>query len=170
MLYPLFSSASPPVSTEESAGEPVSVPFILFDWEEVESARKTMQSATTPGPDGLFVSELNQISISILAHIFNNWNIYKTFPEDLKLSRMVFVPKNSDVNSPDDLRQITRVSLFERLFSKLLFSQFSSATAFHPPQNGFKNNCATSNNLLILQGLMKHVKHTRIHSSAHRSI
>lgn len=119
--------------------------------------RGRRQTGTAPGPDGLSNTELKKIPTSILAHIFN-WMIYKTLPEDLKLSRTVFVPKEVEVKSLNDLRPITIASLLVCLFSKILLRRFSTGTAFHPFQNGFQNDCATSNNLLMLQGVMNHAK------------
>lgn len=154
----LFSSPSPAVSSDGVTTEEMRVLGEGFLWDEVETARKQLQKGSSPGLDGVSVTELKKIPTPILAHIFNNWLVFKQIPEDLKLSKTVFIPKKENFQTPEDLRPITIAPIIVRLFSKILLARFTSCSSFHPFQNGFENDRGTSTNIILLQATMKHAK------------
>ncbi|KAL1476953.1 hypothetical protein MTO96_036115 [Rhipicephalus appendiculatus] len=117
-----------------------------------------MALGSAPGSDGLTVRDPRKIPPDVLALITNNWLTHHHFPDDLRISRTVFIPKCSNASSPSELRPITISSVLVRLFSRLLLARLQSHYFFHPLQSGFSADRAAQSNLLLLQGLMKHAK------------
>lgn len=85
----------------------MTVPVEIFLWNEVETAKKQLQVGSSTGLDGVTAIEITKIPTPILAPIFNNWLLFKQMPEDLKLSKTVFIPEKANVETSEDLRPIT---------------------------------------------------------------
>lgn len=160
---PIFSAESPTVTETGPPNNEMNIATTLIEWDEVENAKKHLQKNSSPGLDGLTVPELRKIPSSILAHLYNNWLIFKHIPEEMKISKTVFIPKKDDAEKPGDLRPITIAPLLIRMFSKIISNRFTQSNSFHPFQNGFETDRSTSTNILILQSIMKHAKKNKRH-------
>lgn len=92
----LFPAESRTVAEMGLANDDMNMPTILIQWGEVGAVKKTLKKNFSLGLDGLTVPELNKILSSILAHIFNKWLIFISYPLDTKISKAVFIPKKDD--------------------------------------------------------------------------
>lgn len=155
---PIFNTYSTPLSSPLEASLALEVDESLFTEGEVMASIRLLSSKSSSGPDNVPTSELLKIPPSILTHIFNNWIAFGLIPIEMKQSRTVFIPKKSNPGGPGDYRPISVSPVLFRLFSKLLLCRLSATNHFHKYQSGFAEDCSTSSNLLVLQGIMRTLK------------
>lgn len=154
----IFSNPAPPPGNIYSSGRKISAEPSLFEWDEVEAAIRSLNQGSSPGPDGVRVRELKRVPTEILMHIINNFLTFQHIPDQLKISRSVFIPKKGSPECAEDYRPITISSVLVRLFSRLVLSRLSLGHSFHDLQGGFEGDRAAASNLLLLQGAMRLAK------------
>ncbi|XP_064462019.1 uncharacterized protein LOC135372304 [Ornithodoros turicata] len=155
---PLFSSVSRPVQGTINSTTKMKVPLGPVVEAEVIRVMDSLNDGVARGLDGITGPELKKIPARILTHVLNNFMKFQDIPEDLKMSKTVFIPKAATPRSASDLRPITMSSVLCGVFSKILLSRLSQENTFHPLQGGFHDDRSTSTNLLLLQGLVKYSK------------
>ena len=133
---------------------------------EALQALRRMDQASASGPDGV---ERNGLLMwdrkgEKLADLFNAIMYSGRLPRCLKHSRTTLIPKASDQSKAGDIsnwRPITIGSVFLRAFSRVLTQRLTEACAIHPRQRGFTDAPGCSENLAILDGLIRLSKSQR---------
>ena len=79
-----------------------------------------------------------------VACIFNESITLGTFPDKLKWARVIPVYKKGAHNEPSNYRPISLLSVFGKLFEKLMFKRLyeylDNLNTFYPLQFGFREN------------------------------
>lgn len=127
---------------------------------EVMKNLRAVKNRSSPGPDGVTKSLLLgwDPKGEKLACMFSTWLVSGTLPEVFKRCRTVLIPKTTDPERLGDVNQwrpITIGSLVLRLFSRILTGRMTAACPIHPRQRGFIASPGCSENLSVLEGVMK---------------
>ena len=126
--------------------------FILQDIfkEEVSDAIACIKSSSAPGIDEItpkFVKIAKGILSPILAKLFTKCIHQETFPSDFKVAYVIPIPKTSSPKSLDEFRPISLLSVFSKLFEKILkikmLKFISKNNILTPFQYGFRENNST---------------------------
>ena len=126
--------------------------FILQDIfkEEVSDAIASIKSSSAPGIDEItpkFVKIAKGILSPILAKLFTKCIHQETFPSDFKVAYVIPIPKTSSPKSLDEFRPISLLSVFSKLFEKILkikmLKFISKNNILTPFQYGFRENNST---------------------------
>ncbi|TRZ14172.1 hypothetical protein HGM15179_012940 [Zosterops borbonicus] len=130
----------------------------------VDEVRKT----SAPGPDGITLGHLLKLDprFSQLSVIFNLWLVTGIIPDALQDCRTVLIPKSSSEERLGDInnwRPITIASLVFRLFSRIATARLSHACPIHPRQQSIISASGCSENLKLLQLLVKSAKQEHCH-------
>lgn len=155
---PIFTIAAPHPGEIKGNGQKITADPSPFEYDEVEMALRSLNQASSPGPDGVNARELRKIPTEIITHILNNFLAFKQVPDELRISRTVFIPKNDSPSGAEELRPITISPILLRLLSRLILTRFSGGHRFHDLQGGFECDRAATSNLLLLQGAMRLAK------------
>ena len=87
-----------------------------------------------------------------LMEITNNSILQGTFPGKLKLAKVVPVYKNDDATDPNNHRPISLLSIFNRIFEKLVYKRLKSFLevndVFYESQHGFREKHSTQHAIL----------------------
>ena len=87
-----------------------------------------------------------------LMEITNNSILQGTFPEKLKLAKVVPVYKSDDATDPNNYRPISLLSIFNRIFEKLVYKRLKSFLevndVFYKSQYGFREKHSTQHAIL----------------------
>uniref|UniRef100_A0A4W6FV19 ribonuclease H n=1 Tax=Lates calcarifer TaxID=8187 RepID=A0A4W6FV19_LATCA len=131
--------------------------------EEALRAVRRMDPKGAPGPDGLRRSDLLRWDNKgrKLANLFNTILHKGKLPSCLKRSRTTLIPKSSDSAKLADLSQwrpITIGSVMLRAFSGILARRLKEACPVHTRQRGFIESPGCSENLLLMDGLLRIAK------------
>ena len=118
--------------------------------EEVSDAIASIKSSSAPGIDEItpkFVKIAKGILSPILAKLFTKCIHQETFPSDFKVGYVIPIPKTSSPKSLDEFRPISLLSVFSKLFEKILkikMLKFNSKNNILTPfQCGFRENNST---------------------------
>ena len=108
---------------------------------EVETALNRMKDRKAPGPDGITVEclkALNNESVCILTKLCNQ--IYRSgiFPEDLKKSVFVTIPKKPKATECSDFRTISLMSHATKLIMTILLRRIQSKVAAEVSEEQFQ--------------------------------
>ncbi|KAL7370184.1 hypothetical protein ABVT39_021577 [Epinephelus coioides] len=127
---------------------------------EVMKHLRAIKGSSSPGPDGITKSLLLgwDPKGEKLAHMFSTWLVSGTLPRVFKKCQTVLIPKTSDPSRLGDVNQwrpITIGSMVLRLFSRILTDRMTAACPIHPRQRGFIASPGCSENLSVLEGVMK---------------
>lgn len=133
---------------------------------EALQALRQMDQASAPGPDGVGRNALLMWDKKgeKLADLFNAILYSGRLPRCLKQSRTTLIPKSSDQSRAGDInnwRPITIGSVVLRAFSRVITVRLTEACAIHPRQRGFTEAPGCSENLAILDGLIRVSKSQR---------
>ena len=103
-----------------------------------------------PGSDGIpprFVKLAKTILIPLLTKIFNKCIQHEVFPNAFKTAQVIPIPKISSHKSLNDLRPISLLSVFSKLFEKILESRMlrflNKNNILTSSQFGFRTNSST---------------------------
>ena len=84
--------------------------------------------------------------------ITNNSILQGTFPGKLKLAKVVPVYKSDDATDPNNYRPISLLSIFNRIFEKLVYKRLKSFLevndVFYKSQYGFREKHSTQHAIL----------------------
>ena len=84
--------------------------------------------------------------------ITNNSILQGTFPGKLKLAKVVPVYKSDDATDPNNYRPISLLSIFNRIFEKLVYKRLKSSVevndVFYKSQYGFREKHSTQHAIL----------------------
>uniref|UniRef100_A0A8C0TZ11 Reverse transcriptase n=1 Tax=Cyanistes caeruleus TaxID=156563 RepID=A0A8C0TZ11_CYACU len=148
----------------EAEGKTDNTKFLpLITAKEIDKNIKEMAKTSAPGPDDITLEDLCKADpkFSLLTEIFNLWLISGTVPDQMKNCRTVLLPKSDRPDRLKDInnwRPITIGSTVLRLFSRVLTARLSKACPINPRQKGFTRAPGCSENLQLLQLLLKTAK------------
>ena len=118
--------------------------------EDVSNAIDSIKSHSAPGKDEIspkFVKLAKCILSPYLANLFNKCIDQDVFPFDFKIAYVIPIPKTSSPKSLDEFRRISLLSVFSKLFEKILEKKMSIFIAkkyiLTPFQFGFRENNST---------------------------
>uniref|UniRef100_A0A3B5M253 Reverse transcriptase domain-containing protein n=1 Tax=Xiphophorus couchianus TaxID=32473 RepID=A0A3B5M253_9TELE len=135
----------------------------LISVEEVQTAIRAIKPTSAAGPDGLTRAAICAADPEgrTLTALFNAWMITGIIPKELKKNRTILIPKVMDDEKLKELgnwRPITIGSMILRLFSRIMTARLARACPLNPRQRGFIAASGCSENLKVLQDLMRHAK------------
>ena len=96
--------------------------------EDVSNAIDSIKSHSAPGKDEIspkFVKLAKCILSPYLANLFNKCIDQDIFPFDFKIAYVIPIPKTSSPKSLDEFRPISLLSVFSKLFEKILEKKMS---------------------------------------------
>ena len=88
-----------------------------------------MKTHTAPGLDGIsskFIKLAKLIVARFLVQLFNNCIDQNIFPENFKLDIVTSIPKTSSPTSINDFRFISLLSIFSKIFEKIIAEKMMS--------------------------------------------
>ncbi|XP_049425577.1 uncharacterized protein LOC125884643 [Epinephelus fuscoguttatus] len=134
---------------------------------EIMKNLRAIKGCFSPGPDGITKSLLLgwDPKGEKLAHMFSTWLVSGTLPRVFKRCRTVLIPKTTNPDLLGDVNQwrpITIGSMVLRLFSRILTVRMTAACPIHPRQRGFIASPGCSENLSVLEGVMRLSRQERV--------
>ncbi|GCB71233.1 hypothetical protein scyTo_0005882 [Scyliorhinus torazame] len=133
--------------------------------EEVTKAIKGMDEKSAFGPDGMTLSDIQDIhdeDDTRIPRLFSLWLKSATIPDSLKKSRTVLIPKCEDQECLKDIvnwRPITIGPMLLCLFTKIMAKRLSETFWINPRQKGFLAATPGCNeNIVILENIIKGAK------------
>ena len=121
-----------------------------FLLEEINFCIDNLKSNSSPGIDDLPPKFIKLAKCILSPHLvirFNKCIKQEIFPNDFKLAYVIPTPKTLSPKSLDDLRPISLLSVFAKLFEKILEKKMSSFLTknklLSPCQYGFRENNST---------------------------
>lgn len=124
--------------------------FNIESRNNIMSLIETADNGKSPGHDEISGKILNTSKNYISEHLllnFNNMLNKCIYPDVLKIAKIVPVPKLPNANKACDFRPIALLSLFDKIFEKLLHKQLSTyleqTGQVYPMQFGFRKGSGT---------------------------
>ena len=118
--------------------------------EDVSDCVDKLKPCTAPGLDQIspkFVKLSKCVLTPLLARLFNRCIELETFPNDFKVASVIPIPKKTSPTSLDEFRLISLLSVFSKLFEKVLESKMTKFIMKNciltPSQFGFTENNST---------------------------
>ena len=118
--------------------------------EDVNDCIDKLKSYTAPGLDQIspkFVKLSKCVLAPLLARLFNRCIELETFPNDFKVASVIPIPKKISPTSLDEFRPISLLSVFSKLFEKILESKMTKFITKNciltPSQFDFTENNST---------------------------
>ena len=131
---------------------------------EIEKEIGKLKDRKSPGPDNIppKIVKLTKDKITpVLCHIFNLSITQGTYPELLKISKVIALHKKGDKCNPDNYRPISLLNIFNKVFEKLLYHRFidffNRQKLIFKYQFGFRENHST---VLALTEIVDKIKET----------
>lgn len=110
-----------------------------------------LKTNKSPGPDCIPASIIKNNALvfsRILSDSFNLIIETGTYPTCLKTAKVVPIFKSGDISQADNYRPISTLSVFNKIFEKLLINRFVSFfdqhNVLYNMQYGFRNGCSTT--------------------------
>ena len=130
--------------------------FVFYDTNDYEVSRIIQKFKNkTSTINNIPISVIKKISpfiSSLLAELFNESIEVGVFPSKLKLSRVIPLHKNGSTTSLKNYRPITTLSVFSKIFEKLVHVRMTSFinrfNIIKPNQFGFQKSKCTSDAIL----------------------
>ena len=130
--------------------------FVFYDTNDYEVSRIIQKFKNkTSTINNIPISVIKKISpfiSSLLAELFNESIEVGVFPSKLKLGRVIPLHKNGSTTSLKNYRPITTLSVFSKIFEKLVHVRMTSFinrfNIIKPNQFGFQKNKCTSDAIL----------------------
>ena len=117
---------------------------------DVSNASDSIKFHSVPGKDEIspkFVKLAKCILSPYLANLLNKCIVQDIFPFDFKIAYVIPIPKTSSPKSLDEFRSISLLSVFSKLFEKILKKKMSKFIAkkniLTPFQFGIRENNST---------------------------
>lgn len=96
----------------------------------------------------------NENFVMTLANLYNICIKSNNYPKSLKIAKIIPVSKITNATTANDLRPISILPVFSKIFDKCLYQQLSSHffnnNLIHNTQFGFRPNHSTHHALLVL--------------------
>ncbi|GCB69751.1 hypothetical protein scyTo_0005536 [Scyliorhinus torazame] len=136
--------------------------------EEVTKAIKGVEAKSAPGPDGMTLSNIQDIhdeDDTRIPLLFSLLLKSATIPDSLKKRRTVLIPKCEDqerLKDIDNWHPITIGPMLLRLFTNIMAKRLSETVWINPRQKGFlaaTHGC--NENIAILENIIKGAKKNR---------
>ncbi|XP_051494136.1 mitochondrial enolase superfamily member 1, partial [Apus apus] len=135
----------------------------MISAKEISKNIKEISKTAAPGPDKITLRELTKIDphCNHLRELFNLWLLTGMIPDSVKNCRTVLIAKSAIPERLGDInnwRPITIGSIILRLFSRIITSRLAKACPINPRQRGFIRSAGCSENLKLLQLIIRHAK------------
>jgi hypothetical protein len=135
----------------------------LISPEEVIRACKQLKSGKASGCD-MLINELfingRDVLVSSLTTLFNKLLSLGYFPSSWSEGILVAIHKSGDKNSAENYRGITLLSVFGKLFTKVINNRLNTwadnYSIIIEAQAGFRQHYSTVDNIFIMHGLISH--------------
>ena len=125
--------------------------------QEVKDILKNLKTHKSPGNDGIQNKLLFTIRDEIskpLANLYNDWLNNSIFPDQLKLAKIVMIPKKKNTNKIAEFRPISLLptvgKVFEKLLANRIYKWAEDNDIINKEQSGFRKNRSTVDNLFSL--------------------
>ena len=122
----------------------------------------SLKNGKSAGPFSIPVKLLKLVKSDIsrpLACIFNESITLGNFPDKLKCATVIPIHKKGAYNDPSKYRPISLLSLFGKLFEKLMFKRLyeylDNLNTFYPLQFGFRERHSTNHALISMTESIK---------------
>ena len=116
--------------------------------DEISQIILNLSNNKSPGHDSLFIKFNNEIA-PYLVNIFNNIVLTSEYPNILKISKIVPIPKTVNPNKEDMYRPIALLPVIDTIFEKLIHQQLSTFlennNLLYVCQYGYKKDSGTEN-------------------------
>lgn len=137
--------------------------IIPISGSEVLSCMRKMKAKGSPDMDGIKKGHLMAYDRKgrKLARLYNRWIASGCIPRCVKKTVTVLIPKDAGKSKAKvikDWRPITLNSQLLRLFSSIWARRLGEACPAHPRQQGFIKGPGASENIAVLDGLIKSAK------------
>lgn len=117
---------------------------------EFEGIITKLSSAKSRGHDNISsgnIIECRDVIIPYLIHVFSNMLMNSTYPEILKIHKVIPVPKEANTSTVDKYRPISVLSVLNNIFERVLHDQLSEYlecnVLLSKFQYGFRKGCGT---------------------------
>ena len=133
--------------------------------ENIIDAIKSLKSKNCEGFDRIPLRALidsTQITLPILAHLFNQIYEQKVIPEQWKISRIIPIPKSGDPHKIENYRPISNLCSASKIFEKLILKRLTqiekenNCSLTGISQHGFKKEHSTCTLGLTVQSVLAH--------------
>ena len=129
---------------------------------EIEDIIIALKNGKSTGPFSIPVKLLKLVKSDIsrpLACIFNESITLGIFPDKLKCAKVIPIHKKGAYNNPSNYRPISLLSVFGKLFEKLMFKRLyeylDSLNTFYHMQFGFRERHSTNHALISMTESIK---------------
>jgi len=123
---------------------------------ELKAAVATLPDSS-PGPDGITLSELKRVPAEELRRLFNVYLSSEYIPSFLARGSVTLIPKVALPAGPADYRPITVTSLVLRLFHKILARRLNEVE-LNPRQKAYQTRDGIAENLALVKYLIDDAK------------
>ena len=151
----------PDITLSEEEGEMLTSPITP---REVRNALLATKALTAAGPDGVAAYKVKASAGdgTLLATLFNVWLIEQRIPDSLKEARSILLPKGkTDLHLLGNWRPLTIGSILARIYTKILAKRLTSKVPLNPMQRGFIPAPGVSENILLLDRIIRLAKKTK---------
>ena len=132
----------------------------MFCWPvdtvEISKLIRNLQHSKSPGYDNITASLIKEVSEGIiqpLVYIYNLSMETGIFPDNLKIAKVIPAYKKGDACMASNYRPISLLSIFDKLFEKVMYKRLYSHLECHKVlynyQSGFRKNHGT--NLALIE-------------------
>lgn len=135
----------------------------LITEKEIAKNIKEMTKTSAPGPDGITLGDLSKMDPknSWMMEIFKLWIVSVTITDMGRECQTVLIPKSNKLDRLREInnwRPITICSIVLRLYSRIITARLTKACPIHLRQRGFLRAAGCSENLKLLQLLIRNPK------------
>ena len=130
---------------------------IFLSHKEIEGIISTLDSSKSIGPFSIPINLLKILKLHIshpLTKLFNKLFLKGVLPSKLKISKVIPLLKQGDLNTTSNYRPISLLPIFSKLCEKVmykrLYSFVTSSKIVHPFQFGLQENHAVDHALLSI--------------------
>ncbi|CAB4069710.1 unnamed protein product [Lepeophtheirus salmonis] len=120
--------------------------------EEVRAA--IPKDNTSPGPDGITLSDIKKLDITSLTRWINKFITERKIDRELLVGKVTLIPKKVNPALAKDYRPITVTSMITRTFHRLLAKRMMALLS-PAYQKAYRSVDGTSENLCVLQGVLE---------------
>ncbi|KAJ8333419.1 hypothetical protein SKAU_G00414270 [Synaphobranchus kaupii] len=139
----------------------------LITEDEVRECLAAISPSSAAGPDKISKGDIREyMATDAVTAMFNAWFVTGAIPDEVKRCRSILIPKSAN---PEHLKEIgnwrpnTIGSMILRLYSRVLTKRLAIALPVNPRQRGFIQAPGCSENLLVLNTILKQAKRKHEH-------
>lgn len=133
--------------------------------EELFKLIENLNTHKSPGPDGIapkLIKEIAPLILQPLLYLFNLSLSTGTFPDTLKLAKVIPIYKKGERHLPSNYRPISLLSIFSKLLEKVmhkrLYSYLQGNNILYRYQFGFRKNHSTALALIdVVDSMYRHL-------------